>query len=93
MDLLALNSHSGSSPFAAQLKAGFSNLRFRGFLEKDFREVFVRQNFVRGRIAAAILFTIAIAVSLLEWVVSESIGIDLTMSQQQQGDHLSDRPQ
>ena len=82
MDLLALNSHNGSSPFAAQLKAGFSNLRFSGFLEKDFREVFVRQNFVRGRIAAAILFAVAIAVSLLEWAVSESIVIDLTGADQ-----------
>jgi len=78
MDLLALNSHSGSSPFAAQLKAGYSDLSFRGFLEKDFREVFVQQNFVRGRIAAAILFTVAIAVTLLEWAVSEPTVIDPT---------------
>lgn len=78
MDLLALNSHSGSSPFAAQLKAGNSNLRFRGFLEKDFHEVFVQQNFVRGRIAAAILFAVAIPVTVLEWAVSESTVSDLT---------------
>ncbi len=78
MDLLALNSHSSSSPFAAQLKAGYSNLRFRGFLEKDFHEVFVQQNFVRGCIAAAILFAVAIAVTLLEWAVSESTVSDLT---------------
>ncbi len=78
MDLLALNSASGSSPFAAQLKAGYSNLNFRGFLEKDFREVFVQQNFVRGRIAAAILFAVAIAVTLLEWVVSEPMVIGPT---------------
>jgi len=77
MDLLALNSHSGSSPFAAQLKAGYSNLGFRGFLERDFREVFVQQNLVRGRIAAAILFAVAIVVTLLEWAVTESTFIDM----------------
>ena len=62
MDLLAFNFQSGSSPFAAQLREGFANLRFRGFLEREFRELLVRQNLVRSRIASLILLAILAAV-------------------------------
>jgi diguanylate cyclase (GGDEF)-like protein len=78
MDLLALNSRSGSSPYAAQLRTGFSNLRFRGFLERDFREVLVRQNLVRGRIASLILLAMLVAVTILDWAVGGSPDIELS---------------
>lgn len=78
MDLLALNSRSGSSPYAAQLRTGFSNLRFRGFLERDFREVLVRQNLVRGRIASLILLAMLVAVTILDWAVDGSPDVDLS---------------
>ena len=78
MDLLALNSRSGSSPYAAQLRTGFSNLRFRGFLERDFREVLVRENLVRGRIASLILLAILVAVTILDWAVGGSPDVELS---------------
>lgn len=78
MDLLALNSRSGSSPYAAQLRTGFSNLRFRGFLERDFREVLVRQNLVRGRIASLILLAMLVAVTILDWAVGGSPDVELS---------------
>ncbi len=78
MDLLALNSRSGSSPYAAQLRTGFSNLRFRGFLERDFREVLVRENLVRGRIASLILLAMLVAVTILDWAVGGSPDVELS---------------
>ncbi len=78
MDLLSLNSLSGSSPFAAQLREGFANLRFRGYLERDFRELLVRQNLVRSRIASLILLAILVAVSILDWVVGGSPVVELS---------------
>ncbi len=77
MDLLALNTQSGSSPFAAQLRQGFANLRFSGFLERDFREILVRQNLVRGRIASLILLAILFAVTILDWAVGGSPAVKL----------------
>jgi len=77
MDLLALNAQSGSSPFAAQLRQGFANLRFSGFLERDFREILVRQNLVRGRIASLILLAILFAVTILDWAVGGSPAVEL----------------
>jgi diguanylate cyclase (GGDEF)-like protein len=77
MDLLALNTQSGSSPFAAQLRQGFANLRFSGFLERDFREVLVRQNLVRGRVASLILLAILVAVTILDWAVGGSPSVEL----------------
>ena len=77
MDLLALNTQSGSSPFAAQLRQGFANLRFSGFLERDFREILVRQNLVRGRIASLILLAILVAVTILDWAVGGSPAVEL----------------
>ncbi|MEE8237692.1 MAG: diguanylate cyclase [Gammaproteobacteria bacterium] len=78
MDLLAFNFQSGSSPFAAQLREGFANLRFRGFLEREFRELLVRQNLVRSRIASLILLAILAAVSILDWAASGSPVVELS---------------
>jgi diguanylate cyclase (GGDEF)-like protein len=77
MDLHQINSQSGSSPFAAQVKAGFSNLRFRGFLEKDFCEDFEKQSLLRGRIAAIILLVAVAAVTAIEAVVGGPTALDL----------------
>lgn len=77
MDLLALNNQSGSSPFAAQLKSGYSNLKFRGFLERDFQEILVRQNLVRGRYAALVMLAVAVVLTAVEWVTANSITVDL----------------
>ncbi|MGI9258874.1 MAG: diguanylate cyclase domain-containing protein, partial [Gammaproteobacteria bacterium] len=76
MDLRALNSSSGSSPFAAQLKAGYANLKFRGFLERDFRDVLVEQSRLRGRIAALVLIGVAVVLTLIEWAVAGAIVVD-----------------
>ena len=78
MDLLALNSQSGSSPFAAQLREGFANLRFSGFLERDFRELLVRQNLIRSRVASLFLLTILVVVSIFDWVVGGSSIVELS---------------
>ncbi|MEE8542770.1 MAG: hypothetical protein V3S94_02850, partial [Gammaproteobacteria bacterium] len=78
MDLLALSSQSGSSPFASQLREGFANLKFSGFLERDFRERLVRQNLVRSRIASLILLAILVTVSTLDWVVAGSPSVELS---------------
>lgn len=77
MDLLALSSRGGSSPFAAQLRAGFANLRFRGFLERDFREILVQQNLVRGRVASLILLAMLVAATVLGWAADGSPAVKL----------------
>jgi len=79
MDLRALNSSSGTSPFAAQLKEGFANLRFRGFLERDFRDVLLERSRVRGRVAALVLMGVAFALTLVEWAVAGAIVLDPAM--------------
>ena len=79
MDLRALSSSSGSSPFAAQLKAGYANLKFRGFLERDFRDVLVDQSRVRGRLAALVLIGVAAVLTLIEWAVAGGIEFDSAM--------------
>jgi len=77
MDLNKINSESGSSPFAEQVKAGFSNLRFRGFLERDFCAELEEQSLLRGRIAAIILLVAAAAVTITEAVVGGPTSLDL----------------
>ena len=49
MDLTKLDTPDLSSPYAEQLRRGYSNLRFMNPLEKDFREFYVGQNLPRAR--------------------------------------------
>jgi len=75
MDLPTLNRDSLRSPFAQQLKAGFTRLKFDGLLEKEFRDSYVAQNLPRGRVSGLIALVLALAVTCIDLVLgTEAIG-------------------
>jgi diguanylate cyclase (GGDEF)-like protein len=76
MDIPKLYKQSANSPFAAQLERGFANLKFQGFLERDFQEVLFRQNLTRARYAALILLAAAIILTAVEWVADNAMTVD-----------------
>ncbi len=76
MDPLAINTRGRNSPFAAQLKAGFANLRFKGFLERDFLDGFVEQSCPRARVAAFVLLGVFMTLTLLEWLARGQVAVD-----------------
>jgi diguanylate cyclase (GGDEF)-like protein len=66
MELPKLNQESIRSPFADQLKEGFSRLQFSGLLEKDFREFYVAQNLPRARLSGLIALVLVLAVTSID---------------------------
>src|SRR5512143_3032430 len=68
MDLTTLDPQDHGSPFAEQLKRGFSNLRFVGPLEKDFREFYVAQNVARARLSGLIALVLVLALTCIDLV-------------------------
>jgi diguanylate cyclase (GGDEF)-like protein len=64
-----LNPGGSSSPYANQLKRGFSALRFEGPLEKEFREFYVRQVLSRARLSGLIALIIVLAVTCIDLVL------------------------
>ena len=80
MDLPTLNRDSLRSPFAQQLKAGFTSLKFDGLLEKEFREGYVAQNIPRGRVSGLIALVLALAVTCIDLVLgTEAIGEEINL--------------
>jgi diguanylate cyclase (GGDEF)-like protein len=77
MDLANLESESLGSPFADQLRRGFSNLRFAGLLEKDFREFYVAQNLPRARLSGLIALILVLAVTSIDLVFGAVPGLEL----------------
>jgi diguanylate cyclase (GGDEF)-like protein len=77
MDLANLESDSLGSPFADQLRRGFSRLRFAGLLEKDFREFYVAQNLPRARLSGLIALILVLAVTCIDLVFGGAPGMQL----------------
>src|SRR5262245_47760938 len=68
MDLAKFESESLGSPFADQLRRGFSRLRFAEPLEKDFREFYVAQNLPRARLSGLIALVLVLAITCIDLV-------------------------
>jgi diguanylate cyclase (GGDEF)-like protein len=77
MDLANLESESLGSPFADQLRRGFSKLRFAGPLEKDFREFYVAQNLPRARLSGLIALILVLAVTCIDLVFGAAPALEL----------------
>jgi diguanylate cyclase (GGDEF)-like protein len=77
MDLANLESERLGSPFADQLRRGFSKLRFAGLLEKDFREFYVTQNLPRARLSGLIALILVLAVTSIDLVFGAAPGLEL----------------
>ena len=69
MDLPVLTRESLSSPFAEQLRQGYSRLRFQGLLEKEFRESHVAQNRRRGQVSGIIALLLVVALSSIDYLI------------------------
>src|SRR5262245_40712780 len=70
MDLPSkLDTDSHGSPFAQQLRSGFTRLRFSGLLEKEFREFYVTQNLPRTRLSGLIAIILVLLVTCLDFVL------------------------
>ena len=68
MELPKLDTEGLGSPFADQLKRGFSKLRFSGLLEKDFRDFYVAQNLPRARLSGLIALILVLAVTCIDLI-------------------------
>jgi diguanylate cyclase (GGDEF)-like protein len=66
MDFTRLDPQDHDSPYAEQLRRGFSNLRFTSLLEKDFREFFVAQNVPRARLSGLIALVLVLAITCID---------------------------
>src|SRR5512138_964444 len=68
MDLTKLDIEDHGSPYAEQLRRGYSNLRFDDALEKDFREFYVAQNLPRARLSGLIALVLVLALTCIALV-------------------------
>ena len=75
MEPRTLNRDGIGSPFAVQLKEGFSKLRFSGLLEKEFRESYVAQNRPRARLFGLIALILILAVSCIDLLFDDSTSV------------------
>jgi diguanylate cyclase (GGDEF)-like protein len=66
MDLKRLDQQELGSPYAEQLRRGFTNLRFMAPLEKDFREFYVTQNLPRARLSGLIALVLVLALTSID---------------------------
>lgn len=68
MDLTKLDAQEHGSPYAEQLRRGYSNLRFMPVLEKDFREFYVAQNLPRARLSGLIALVLVLAITCIDLI-------------------------
>jgi len=68
MDLTKLDTQEHGSPYAEQLRRGYSNLRFIPALEKDFREFYIAQNLPRARLSGLIALVLVLAITSIDLV-------------------------
>lgn len=67
-----------NSATAEELRTGFPSLRFRGPLEKDFREAYLEQNIPRGRVAGLIALVLVLGITCIDLLlgsVSEEVNV------------------
>lgn len=77
MDSTTNNLKNFGSPYAEQLAHGFRDLRFRGLIEKEFREAFIEQNLVRGRVSGMLALGMILALTLTDFVFGAAPGTEL----------------
>lgn len=79
MELHKLDPDGHGSPYADQLKRGFSKLRFAGLLEKDFREFYIALNLPRVRLSGLIALVLALAVTCIDLVFGRPTGAEINV--------------
>jgi len=60
------NRRTPSSMYEEQLRMGFSGLRFNDFLEKEFREVYNRDNYQKSRLVLGMCAIVVVVVTLVQ---------------------------
>jgi diguanylate cyclase (GGDEF)-like protein len=74
MDVRRLDPDSYGSPYAEQLKRGFTGLCFDALIEKDFREFYVAQNLPRARLSGLIALILVLAVTCIDLLFGSTSG-------------------
>lgn len=80
MDSTTNNLQNLGSPYAEQLARGFGDLRFKGLIEKEFREHFVEQNLVRGRVSGVLALGMIVALMAADFLFGSTPGTELLNS-------------
>jgi len=62
---------------AARLARGFGDLRFKGLIEKEFRESFIEQNLVRGRVTGILALGMILALTVTDYLFGATPGTEL----------------
>lgn len=65
MDFSANHRRAPATLYEDQLRMGFNGLRFVDFLEREFREVYVRENYQKSRLVLALCAVVAIVVTFV----------------------------
>ena len=77
MESTTTNLHNLGSPYAEQLVHGFGDLRFKGLIEKEFREKFIEQNLVRGRVSGLLALGMILALTVTDFLFGATPGTEL----------------
>ncbi len=77
MEQPSLDRGSLSSPYAEQLRRGFSGLKFAGLLEKEFRDVYVAENLPRARLSGLVALVLLGAVAAVDFLFGSPARADL----------------
>jgi diguanylate cyclase (GGDEF)-like protein len=65
MDIGATIRKGASSLYEDQLNAGFESLRFGDFLEEEFREAYLQENFQKARLVIGLALIVVVVVTLI----------------------------
>ena len=77
MQSTANNLKNLGSPYAEQLARGFGDLRFKGLIEKEFRESFIEQNLLRGRVSGLLALVMIAILTITDLVFGAAPGTQL----------------
>ena len=77
MDSTTNNLQNLGSPYAEQLERGFGDLRFKGLIEKEFRESFIEQNLLRGRVSGLLALGMILALTLTDFFFGTTPGTEV----------------
>ena len=81
MDFSVVHREANNSPFAQQLKDGFSNLRFLDPLEKDFREAYLGQTLRWRRLSGLVALLLILGLTAIDYLFGAADGANgLNMS-------------
>ena len=65
MDIGATIRKGANSLYEDQLHAGFESLRFGDFLEEEFRETYLQENFQKARLVIGLALIVVVVVTLI----------------------------